>query len=222
MGEVHPRVVSALDAQLDRWRTALAGGARRIGWKIGLNFPEVERVVGRQPVIGHLTSRTLLSSGASYAVDPGAELRAETEVAISIGRAVGPEADRTEAKAAISGVAVALELVDVKRPPDDLEGIVIANAAHRAFAVGDACAVDPSGLEARLALNGQLCESAAAGDDYGETVHAVAQLLGAVGEGLRRGDRILAGSLTHLPVQPGDEIRAEIDTLGGLDLKIVG
>jgi 2-keto-4-pentenoate hydratase len=155
-------------------------------------------------------------------VEPGAELRAETEVAISIGRAVGPGADKTEAKAAISGVAVALELVDVKRPPDDLEGIVIANAAHRAFAVGHACAVDPSGLEARLALNGQLCESAAAGDDYGETVHAVAQLLGAVGEGLRRGDRILAGSLTHVPVQPGDGIRAEIDALGGLDLKIVG
>jgi hypothetical protein len=31
-----------------------------------------------------------------------------------------------------------------------------------------------------------------------------------------------AGSLTHVPVQPGDEIRAEIDALGGLDLGIVG
>jgi 2-keto-4-pentenoate hydratase len=221
MGEVHPRVVAALDAQLDRWRAALAGGARRIGWKIGLNFPEVEQVIGRQPVIGHLTSRTLLSSGAGYAMEPEAELRAETEVALSIGRGVGPEADRDEAQAAISGVAVALELVDVKRPPDDLEGIVIANAAHRAFALGGARAVDPSGLEGRLALNGKVCESATAENDYGETVLAVAQLLGAVGEGLRRGDRILAGSLTHVPVQPGDEVRAEIEALGGLDLKIV-
>jgi 2-oxo-3-hexenedioate decarboxylase len=222
MGQVHPRVVTALDAQLDRWRAALAGGARRIGWKIGLNFPEVEQVIGRQPVIGHLTSRTLLSSGAGYAIEPGAELRAETEVALSIGRRVAPEADRDEAQAAISGVAVALELVDVKRPPDDLEGIVIANAAHRAFAVGSARAVDPSGLEARLALNGKVCESATPDDDYGETVLAVAQLLGAVGEGLRRGDRILAGSLTHVPVQPGDEVRAEIEALGALDLEIVG
>jgi 2-keto-4-pentenoate hydratase len=221
MGEVHPRVVSALDAQLDRWRTALAGGAERIGWKIGLNFPEVEQVIGRQPVIGHLTSRTLLSSGAGYAMGPEAELRAETELALSIGRRVGPEADGAEARAAISGVAVALELVDVKRPPDDLEGIVIANVAHRAFAVANARAVDPSGLESRLALNGKVCESAAVGDDYGETVLAVAQLLGAVGEELRRGDRILAGSLTHGPVQPGDEVRAEIDALGGLDLKIL-
>jgi 2-keto-4-pentenoate hydratase len=119
-------------------------------------------------------------------------------------------------------VAVALELVDVKRPPDDLDGIVIANAAHRAFAVGDVRAVDLSGLEARLALNGTVRESATAADGHGEAVLAVAQLLAAVGEGLRRGDRILAGSLTHVPVQPGDEVRAEIEALGGLDLKVVG
>ena len=69
MGDVHPRVVSALGLQLDHWRAALAGGAQRIGWKVGLNFAEVEQVIGREPVIGHLTSHTLLSSGASYAME---------------------------------------------------------------------------------------------------------------------------------------------------------
>jgi hypothetical protein len=122
-------------------------------------------------------------------MEPGAKFRAETEVAISIGRAVGPEADRTAAKVAISGVAVALE-----------------TAAHRAFAVADARAVDPTGLEARLALMGNSASPRRRRTITPRQSCAVAQLLGAVGEGLRRSDRILAGSLTPVPVQPGDEI----------------
>jgi 2-keto-4-pentenoate hydratase len=220
MSHVHPRVAVALNAQLVRWRIALDAGERRIGWKLGLNFAEVAEVIGDDPIIGHLTTCTLLGTGESYIGQEGADLRAETEVALVIGQDVAADVNADEARAAIAGAAVALEIVDVSRPPDDLEGIVIENAFHRAFVLGRARPVDPSRLEGRLTINGELRASATAADDHGPVVRAVAQLLASVGEQLQRGDQILAGALTHVPVQPGDEIGADIRTLGSVNLTL--
>jgi 2-keto-4-pentenoate hydratase len=220
MSGVHPRVASALNTQLGAWRAALERGERRVGWKLGLNFPEIEAVIGREPVIGHLTTGTLLRTGGSYSAEGVANLRAETEVALSIGQDVAADADRDEARAAITGATVALEIVDVSRPPDHLVGVVAQNAFHRAFVLGPTRAVDPSGLEAHLAINGELRASATAAEDHSDVVRAVARLLGAVGEQLQRGDHILAGAVTHVPIRAGDEIQAEIRTLGTVHLQI--
>jgi 2-keto-4-pentenoate hydratase len=65
-----------------------------------------------------------------------------------------------------------------------------------------------------------LRDSAAARADHNHVVRDVAQLLAAVGEQLRRGDHILAGSLTHVPVHGGDTIHAEIESIGAVDLII--
>ncbi len=80
MSEVHPRVVAALNTQLSRWRAALGRGERRIGWKIGPNFPEVEEVIGGDPIIGHLCSATLLATGDTYTAHDSPNLRGETEL----------------------------------------------------------------------------------------------------------------------------------------------
>jgi len=220
MSRVHPRVAAALDEQLARWRMALGAGERRIGWKLGLNFAEVAEVIGDDPIIGHLTTRTLLRTGGSYIAQDGADLRAETEIALAIGQDVAADVNADEARAAIAGAAVALEIVDVNRPPDDLEGIVIENAFHRAFVLGRARPVDPSRLEGRLTINGELRASATAADDHSAVVRAVAQLLASAGEQLQRGDQILSGALTHVPIQPGDEIGAGIRALGTVTLTL--
>ena len=57
------RVAAAIRVQLEDWRKKLATGAERVGWKIGLNIPEVQERLGlREPVIGHLTSATRVES----------------------------------------------------------------------------------------------------------------------------------------------------------------
>jgi 2-keto-4-pentenoate hydratase len=84
---------------------ALDTGERRIGWKLGLNFAEVAEVIGEDPIIGHLTTRTLLGTGESYIVQDGADLRAETEVALVIGQDVAADVSADEARAAIAGTA---------------------------------------------------------------------------------------------------------------------
>jgi 2-keto-4-pentenoate hydratase len=201
----HERVVAALRAQLER-RPAAAG---RVGWKIGGDIAEIEAVTGGRPAIGHLTSASLLADGSVYA-GGGRALHADTEVAVELGD-----------DGHIVAAGVALEIVDVARPPDDLEGIVAGNVFHRAFALSPVIAW-PGRLDAaaRALIDGEVRAEGRAVGDYAGAVRTVAELLGAVGERLRPGDRILTGSITQVPVAPGDAVAAEIDGLGRVALRI--
>jgi 2-keto-4-pentenoate hydratase len=218
-----PRVVRSLDAQLGGWRNALAGGARRVGWKIGLNIPEVQARLGlTEPVIGHLTSATEVPRGGTYSAAAAVALKAEPELALELGRDVGPDAEEATAGAALAALAPSIEVVDTGRPPADLEGIVAGNVFHRAFTLGAARPSPPArGTTATISVNGESRESGAVPVDFSDVVTLVARLLGAVGERLLAGDWIIAGSLTaQVPVQPGDLVRLEIDGLGDTELRV--
>ncbi len=142
MPQVDPRIVAATRRQLDAWHGALRDGAERVGWKIALGIDEIEALVGADPVLGHITTDTLLQPGGEFAGAAAVRrLRAETELAVEVGQ------DKT-----VAGLA--------------------------------------------------------------EVVAAIAALLEAAGERLQPGDRILAGSACHVPVEPGDLVVAEIDGLG--------
>jgi 2-keto-4-pentenoate hydratase len=213
-GDVHPRLVAALEVQLGHWRAATRAGAAHVGWKIGGDTAEIEAVTGGMPALGHLTSASLLADGDRY--DPGgAELHADTELAVRVGSDVEPELDAATAAATVTAVCVALELVDLSRPPEDLEGIVAANVFHRAFALGrDTRSHLVKGAVARAVVDGDVRASAPARVGVGEVVVTIARLLAAAGERLRRGDWILTGSITQVPVRPGETVAAKIGGLG--------
>jgi 2-keto-4-pentenoate hydratase len=207
MAHVHPTIAAGLAAQLAARRAALDVGARRVGWKLAYGIAEIEALVGDAPVIGHLTTATLIEPGGTYrGASADRELRVETELAVEVGEG-----------GAIAGLAVALEIVDVGRPPDSAEGLVAANALHRAVAFGltrrGATAADGP---ARLLIGGAVREEAPVRGDPAAVVAATARLLEAVGERLAPGDRILAGSSCHVPAAPGDEVQAEIAGLGAV------
>jgi 2-oxo-3-hexenedioate decarboxylase len=206
-----PEILAAPRAQLQARRALLDAGARRVGWKIALGIPEVEELIGADPVLGYLTSATLLEPGATYSPAADRGLRAETELAVEVG-----EGGR------IAGLAVALELVDVGRPPDGMDGIVAANVFHRAvaFAPTRQGAALSDDARARLRVGGDVREEGPVRGDPVATVRAAERLLGAVGERLEPGDLILAGASCHVPAGPGDEAVAEIDGLGEVGARI--
>lgn len=223
MTDVDQRVLDGLHEQLESWRAELKGGARRVGWKIGLNVPEIQEQLGLgEPVIGHLTSATQLDSGGTYPGGDAVELKAEPEVAIELGREVAGDADAESASEAIAGLAAAIELVDVGRPPADLQSILAANIFHRAFVIGSSLPALPAeGVEAKLTVNGEPREQAPAPDDFSEVVMLVARLLDAVGERLREGDWIIGGSLTpQVDVGPGDHVVVDLGRLGSVEAQI--
>jgi 2-keto-4-pentenoate hydratase len=219
--ELDARVRAGLAAQLGRWRHTLDAGAARVGWKMGRTIDEVEALMGAEPVIGHLTTASMLGSEAVYGTEDDSMLRAETELALVIGRDVPADADAAAARDAIAGLGVALELVDVGPPRGDVEKLLEGNVFHRAFALGEVRPADPTGgRHGSLSVNGRIRRTGPLLDDYGDTVRDAAALLGAMGEGLQAGDRIIAGAVVHVPVRVGDRVGVEIDGLGRLDVAI--
>jgi 2-keto-4-pentenoate hydratase len=218
---IDPRVRDGMALQLEQWRRALNGGARRIGWKLGRGIEEVEALMGTRPVLGHLTSTTMLRSGDTYDASGSSVLRAETELTIEIRRRVEAREDEAGARDAIAGFRVATELVDLGPPRGDVAAVIGANVFHRAYAMGPLRPPLPTeGRRATLTVNGETGGEGTLLDDYAATILDAAALLAQFGEALEPGDRVLAGSAVHVPVAAGDHIRAAIDGLGHVEVTV--
>jgi len=214
--DLAPAVVRGLEAQAARLHTRLAAGERRAGWKIALNDPRVQRALGiGAPVIGYLTSATVVPSGAVHSLSGATRPAVEPEVAVHVG-------DGGE----VAGLGAALEVIDVDMPFEDLGAILEANVFHRAAALGPPVAgiTDLGGLGARLRHPGGeelSIDVAAAALDPGEVVRLVGGYLEAVGDALLPGDVIIAGSLvTAIPLEESGSVELEIDRLGAVALDV--
>jgi 2-keto-4-pentenoate hydratase len=126
----------------------------------------------------------------------------------------------------VAALGAALEVIDVDMPFEDLGAVLEANVFHRAAALGPPVAgvSGVAGLTARLRHPGGeevWIDVAAAALDPAEVVGLVGGYLEAVGDGLRRGDVIIAGSLvTALPLEGSGRVELEIDSLGAVALDV--
>jgi len=217
-----------MDAQLARWRRTLADGAHRVVWKLGINARPVQRALGIDGVVlGHLTSATEVPSRGGHSLAGGTRVAMEAEVALHVGVDVPAGASPEEVRRSLTGLGAAIELVDLNRGFDDVEAIVAGNVFHRAVAFGPPVPATPpwlDGVEARIVRNGDVVETldaATATGDLVEIVRFVADTLGACGERLRAGDRVIAGSLGRLVfVEPEDVVEADLGRLGTVRLRV--
>jgi 2-keto-4-pentenoate hydratase len=213
---IPPRLESALAAQFERRRRLLRSGAAHIGWKLGVG--DRERIAG-EIAVGHLTSATRLDPDATYRAQTGADLHADAELALELGRDLDAEVEPEVAIASVAGYGVALEIVDLGGA-EDPEDVVAANVFHRAVAFGPFRPRSPDRAEASLEVEGRVLDSGRVSADVGGRLVAAARLLGALGEGLQRGDLIITGSMVQIPVTAGDRVVAEIATLGRVGVTI--
>jgi 2-keto-4-pentenoate hydratase len=219
----HAAITPGMEAQLGEWRRRLATGERRVGWKIALNVPAVQRQLGiSEPVIGFLTSGSEQPADVSHSLAGGTRVGVEAEIAVRIAHDVPAGADHATGKAAIGAIAPAIEVVDIDLPFDDLTKILERNVFHRAVMFGaeraGAVLEDQGDLTARVVHNG-LEESAVdatpAARELPGTVCHVADLLARFGERLCAGDRIICGSLAAAVwVEPADRVEVTLDPLG--------
>ena len=202
-----PRVLAGTQRQLESWRAELEAGATRVGWKIAFNAEGIQQQVGIDgPVVGYMTSNTLLPYGARYSVAGSTKLLLEPEISIEIGPTLEP-----------SQLGAAIEIVDMDTPVDDLEAVIAANLFHKGVLFGGSRAGARPPAEAAVLVNGQERERAEIQFDEWETVNVVAQTLAACGETLQPGDQIIAGSLTApIEVEAGDGVGVQIGPLGFL------
>jgi 2-keto-4-pentenoate hydratase len=222
---------SATAALLQRWREELRGGAKRVGWKIGLNDANVRRSLGLdEMVVGYLTDRTHFEPGAPCLPGSFQLIALEPEIAVHLTRPVAGDATDAEIRAAIGGIGPAIEVIAFDLPMGDVSAILGSNIFHKGVTFGGdgpARSGDSlEGLSVSTFRNGEPVSRGVPREVLGSLVpfvRLVANTLHAHGEELMAGDRIISGSLTApLKVEPGDSVTSDFAELGAIELAVSG
>jgi len=199
-----PRIKAGLERQFAALRELTGARHTLLGWKVGFGAPAaMQKLRIAAPLTGFLLAENRLPSGAICALKGWVKPVLEPEIAVHLGRDLAAGASEDEARAAIAGLGAAIELADLSFAPEDPERILAENIYQRHVILG---AVDRTragarldGFVAHLLVDGQ--ETASIADLEANTgrivpiVKQVADTLGAMGETLRAGQVIIAGSV---------------------------
>ena len=224
--EDDPRVRRGMERQFELRRRRLGEGARPIGWKLGLGTSAAMEQHGTSaPLVGFLTDRTLLEAGDVVAVGGWSKPTAEPEIAVHVAADLPPAADRATVAAAIGGLGVAIEIVDITG--GEVEEILAGDIFHRHVVLGPASAgIEASDLRGEIAHGDEVLVV----DDplalVPEPIAAVTHLsahLAAFGETVKAGDVLITGSIVPaLAIAPGDRVNYRLEPLGALTLDVSG
>ncbi len=226
------RVVAGLARQFEARAAELAEGATAIGWKVGFGAPTARETMGTTaPLIGYLTDRTWLPSGAAVSSQGWTGGVVEFEIAVYMGADVGPGASIAEARAAVAALGPAIELADIDLPVEAsrVADILAGNIFHAGVVLGEndpgRAGIDTTGLVAGILVDG--VETAAVTDlqeltgPYPEVVATVAGTLAANGERLRAGDSIITGSvIPPVPIDSGSRFTFSLTGFDPIEVQI--
>jgi 2-keto-4-pentenoate hydratase len=211
-----PRIAAGMRRQWALRQQRLDSGAKVAGWKVGFGAPAAKEKLGlAAPLTGFLLDRAILASGSTVSLQGWHKPVAEPEIAIHFGQDVPAGADEATIRAAIAALGPAIELADADGPMDDVESILAGDIFQRHVVLGPR---DASRAGANLTgLTGQLVRSGKAIDlpadleantgKLVEIVRHIADTTAAIGERLRAGQFIIAGSVVApMIVAPGESV----------------
>jgi 2-keto-4-pentenoate hydratase len=214
---------AGLAEQIALLRSRLDAGMPRLGWKVGINVPEVQRKVGlAHALVGWLDGDRLFQSGAAVPLPRGGKIHVEPELCLRIAKSVSSTTDREAARGAVDAIAPALELVDYARPASSLADVVRGCMFHYATVLG---AWQPPRDDLNIAsgvfLRVDSLQSDAARADLVPTqladlVLLVAKRLAEADQQLLPGDHIISGSFTAtaIPLVVGQTADATLGDFG--------
>jgi len=227
-----PRVLQGMQKQFELRQARLNAGEKLIGWKVGFGAPAaLERLKLEAPLIGFLTDKIALASGASLSCSGWTKAAAELEIAVYMGKDLPGSSDRATTRAAIASLGPAIEFADISFHPDDVESILAGNIYNRYVVLGKAdptragCNLD--GLIGRAYRNGQETDKTndpqALAGDIVNIVSSVASTLAMLGETLRAGEVIITGTIIpHLWLGQTEEIQYHLEPVDTISVFIDG
>lgn len=227
-----PAVARGIESQLARLDELLDRGASLVGWKVGVGAPAAMARAGTTaPLVGFLTSATVLPDGSGVDVSGWRQPAFEPELAVHLTTDVAAGSDGRTVAAAVGGVGPAIELADVDVPLEDVEAVVAGDVYHRAVILGPVDrsrgAEDTADIEIRVVNRGDVVaattEPTEATGPLLDLVSHVADWLGAAGRRLEAGQVVICGSTVPIvPVAGGDEMVYECAPIGALRVDIRG
>lgn len=192
-------------------RERIAGGWRRVGWKLGFTNQDLWAALGLdQPFRAPVYTETLAQDRIE--ADGLVQPRIEPEIVLGIGRDVPAGSSRSEIAASIQWAAAGLEVVQCHFERWEMSPAeAVADAGlHAALAIGPrleitaAEATALSACECVLLCNGRAVATGRGTSVLGGPLEALGWLLRDLPDGLRAGEFVTTGTLTPaMPIQQG-------------------
>jgi len=203
----------------------------RAGWKICINDARMQKRLGiERAFVGFLDGSRATTSGQAWPIADASILGVEPEFALRFSKPVAAGAGADAVRAAIAGVAPAIEVVDWKDAKFDLASVAATSSFHAGYVVGDlrpvtdvpliddGCPLFRRGDEIIGVPDASLVPS-----NLVDLVRDVADFLGRHGELIERDDWLLCGACTNpARVEAGDEIEADFGSLGAVRVTFTG
>lgn len=196
----------------------LAGGATRVGHKVGLTSRAMQQQLGvDQPDFGVLLDTMVIASGSSIALGDLINPKVEAEIAIRVAAPLsGSDVTREQARAAIGAAVPALEIID-SRIADwkiGLADTIADNASSALVVIGDRSR-DVADLASETVSLFVDDEEIASGDgsallgDPLDVLRWLVHALARYGRGIDADDLILLGAVhASVPLEAGRRYRA--------------
>jgi 2-oxo-3-hexenedioate decarboxylase len=211
-------------------RLRAARGERLVGVKMGFTSEAKRAQMNIDDLIfGRLTDAMRIESGGALSLRQFIHPRAEPELAFLLRTPLRGRVSREAARAAIAGVAPALEVVD-SRYRDfrfSLADVIADNSSSAAFVVGPwhSLPEDLTQLGIRLCFDGRPLETGSAAAIMGDpllSLTAAARLAADAGVTLEPGWLVMAGGATAArPLEAGVRVSAEVESLGSASFEVV-
>ncbi len=204
----------------------VAAGAVVVGRKIGATSAAVQQQLGvTQPDFGVLLDDMDVSGLTEVPSDRLLQPRAEAEIAMRLGAdLVDGDLDDAQIRAAVSGLAAAIEIVDSRITNWDIQitDTVADNASSGLYVIADRWLtldeVEPVDVTMQMWIDDELASEGTGAACLGDPLVALGWLARTAreyGQPLLAGQVVLTGSLGPLaPTPPGSVVRAELSTLG--------
>jgi 2-keto-4-pentenoate hydratase len=228
-----PRIARGMATQFALRRERLDAGEWSIGWKAGFGAPAAMEMLSiSAPLVGFLTDKVKVEAGATVSIGGWAQAVIEPEIAIHVSGDPGRGADDETVGGVIAGLGVAFELADLDPPPKDVEAVLAGNIYNRHVMLGPCNPARAGGGTAGLAglihRNGEVFAST--GDLEANTGRLIAitreisDVVAGLGESLKAGDVIIAGSIVPPvfvdPDRDAEEVSFEVGELGRLSVRV--
>ncbi|MGE0736509.1 MAG: 2-keto-4-pentenoate hydratase [Alphaproteobacteria bacterium] len=194
-------------ALLDRH---VARGDAQAGWKVGLTAKAIRDQFGfKEPVYANLFDHGRWPSGGTWQLSELYRPGWENELLLIVGKRLqGPNATEADARAVITGIAPAMELIEARcsNTPEAMNGMLADNGQQRAFIVGKEIKFDPeihdlASASVEVFVDGVFQERAFGREVMGSGPLAslawLANKLAAHGRAVEAGTVVMSGSFTR-------------------------
>jgi 2-keto-4-pentenoate hydratase len=212
--------------QLGVLKRLVDGGAKQIGWKVGLTSEAIQRQFRvPEPVFGFLLAEGVHQSPARLEFDALIRPGIENEMCVTIGHDLrGPGVEVAQARAAVQSVRSAMELIETRGPFTEQLAVALGeNVQQKGVILSTeeyvpAADFDFAAVEVELESKGSTIDHATGLAVLGNPLVSIAWLankLAQYGLGVQAGQLVMTGSLTRqYSAQAGDTFRANWRPLG--------